>query len=98
MTNIRKLIDLVEHGFKRPPESRPAFGKKGTEIPKINPKYKQEIENCKKFKSAEDYATNYNSIYPVRNTDPEDLKARGEAEQNRLIARWNHWNELGMLK
>ena len=97
MSDIRKYIDMVE-GFMQPQMQRQNFGQKGTEIPKIDPTPKQqdEINNCKKFPTAEKYAAQYNKYGNVQGQPPH-IRRWAEEENEALMARWNHWKQMRMF-
>lgn len=98
MTDIRKYIDLIEHGFMGRPNSRPAFGRKNTTYVAQPPERdRAAIEAARQHTSAEAYAQSNNSLHPWYNTDPEHIVRNGEREHNRLKARWNDWKEAGWL-
>ncbi len=102
MTDIRKYIDLVEgmnEGFGRPQVSSPVFGRKGTtfnpRIQETDPEILKRIEQCRQYKTAEEYAQNFNPFLPVRNSDPDWIKQQAQEETEKLMARWNHWHRQG---
>lgn len=105
MPSIRDYINAVEKelsesflGSQRPQNT---FGRRNTDLPAFEPSHpdlKAELARCRNYASAAEYAEVNNRFLPVYNTDPERIKQTAQAETNRLMARWNHWNQVGLLK
>jgi hypothetical protein len=95
MSTIRHYIDLVEYGFQQP-----AFGQKGVMPGRgpepTNPKVQGELEQARKYSTAEAYADEMNPITPM-NTDPPKVRDMWERENDRLLAKWNHWKTMGLI-
>ena len=95
--NIRDYINLVEAFMT--PQTGHAFGRKGTEIPKMepSPKQEEEIKRCRQFPTAEKYAEANNSYGRTYNSDPPHVRRWAQDEAETLMARWNHWKQAGFL-
>lgn len=98
MSDIRKYINLVEQGFMQRQMPQRTFGTRGTEMPTITPtpKQQEEIANCKRFPTAEKYAAQYNKYGNVQGQPPH-MRRWAEEENEALMARWNHWKQVGMI-
>ena len=98
--SIRQHIDLVE-AFGQA-MGRPVFGRKGIMDPAAspseptNPETLAALDNARRYPSAEAYAVDNNPI-EYMNTDPPHIQAMSERNHNQLVARWNHWKEMGLI-
>jgi hypothetical protein len=102
MANIRDYIDIVERELSEGfiPRPQPAFGRKGTPTQTrepSNPTLKAELDQCRQYPSAEAYAGANNRFGRVNNYDPSDIQTNAAAEHHRLMDRWNHWQQAGLL-
>lgn len=98
---MRQYMQIVEGfiGGSRPARS---FGRRGVMPTPVTPRdptdarMKAAIDDARKYHSAEEYARNNNSIFPM-NTDPDDIHHNYKREQSQLVDRWNRWKEMGYI-
>lgn len=99
MKSLREYIDLIEQaktdeGFGQRTIPRPVFGQR---MEPSDPETRSRLEKAKQYSTAHEYAIDHHPEWPMRNTDPPQLKARIQQKYDGLTGEWNNWKKAGFI-